>query len=58
MLEKVKKLAAEKGMNISSLEKKAGIGNGTIGRWKESKPNLKTIEKVAEVLEIPVEELL
>lgn len=58
MLEKVKKLAKKKGLSIAALESKAEIGNGTISRWGKSKPNLKTLEKIAIVLEVPVSELL
>nr|DAJ74976.1 MAG TPA: SOS-response transcriptional repressor [Caudoviricetes sp.] len=58
MLEKVKKLAKKKGLSIAALESKAEIGNGTISRWDKSKPNLKTLEKIAIVLEVPVSELL
>lgn len=58
MLEKVKKLAESKGLSIAALENKAEIGNGTISRWDKSKPNLKTLEKIAIVLEVPITDLL
>lgn len=58
MVEKVKKLACERGMSICSLEEKANVGNGTIARWDKSKPNLSTLEKIAKVLDVSVEELL
>nr|DAX12734.1 MAG TPA: helix-turn-helix domain protein [Bacteriophage sp.] len=58
MLEKVKKIAKEKGLSIAALENKAEIGNGTISRWDKSKPNLKSLEKIATVLDVPIAELL
>lgn len=58
MLEKVRKLAGERGMTIHALEQKSGVGNGTISGWDKSKPNLSTIEKVANALGIPVKDLL
>lgn len=58
MLEKVKKIAKEKGLSIAALENKAEIGNGTISRWDKSKPNLKTLEKIAAVLDVSVTDLL
>lgn len=58
MVEKIKKLANERGMSIFALETKANVGNGTISRWNNSKPNLSTLEKIAKVLEVSVEELL
>ena len=46
----------ENGISISAFEKKCGIGNGTIGGWKDdiSKPSLATLEKIAKETEIPI----
>lgn len=38
--EKIKRLAAEEGISIASLEKKLNIGNGTIRKWNEASPTL------------------
>lgn len=47
------------GLNVSQLEAKAGIANGTIGGWKKnSKPYAETLGKVAKVLECTIDELL
>lgn len=44
-------------LSISAFEKKCEIGNGTIGRWKsESNPSLDTLQKIATVTGIPIEE--
>lgn len=48
MHDKVKKLAKERGISITNLEKELGIGNGTIGKWRESSPNVETLAKVAQ----------
>lgn len=46
-------------ITISTFEKMCGIGNGTIGAWKEeSKPSLSSLEKIAVKTGIPVEEWL
>ena len=53
----VKKICDEKGMTISSVEKAAGIGNGTIAGWKNSSPRMDILIKVANVLEVSIEDL-
>lgn len=56
----VESLVKEKGMTISQLEKKAGIANGTIGKWRDGNniPLITTLTKVAETLGVTVNRLL
>lgn len=54
----IKSIAEKKGMSIAEIEKKAQIGNGTIGRWRESFPNVDSIVKVAKVLNVSVNTLI
>jgi transcriptional regulator with XRE-family HTH domain len=54
----IKSIAEKKGMSIAEIEKKAGIGNGTIGRWSESYPNVDSIVKVAKVLSVSINTLV
>jgi transcriptional regulator with XRE-family HTH domain len=56
----VVQLANDKGMNIAQLEKKAGIANGTIGKWKNenNKPLVDTVVKVARALGVTVNRLI
>ena len=54
----VKKICDEKGISISQLEKEAGLGNGTIGGWRNSMPRLDNIKSVADVLKVKVDKLL
>ena len=58
ILENVKELCAKKDISISALEKKAGIGNGTISGWNEYNPKLDTLMKVADALDVSVTRLL
>ncbi len=58
VFENVKKICDEKGMSISQLEKKAGLGNGTIGGWRTSAPRLDSLQAVAKVLKVKVDKLL
>lgn len=54
----VQELANKKGLSIAEIEKKAQMGNGTIGKWKNASPNLESLYKVAEVLGVSINTLL
>ena len=58
LYEKVKEKANSINKSISSIEKEAGIANGTIGKWQDSRPFADTLQKVAFVLNMSIEELL
>lgn len=58
MYETIKKEAEKTGMSIRQLERFAGLGNGTIDKWKESSPKLDTLEKVAAALGMNVTTLI
>lgn len=58
MYETINKEAEKKGMSIRQLERDAGLGNGTIDKWKESSPKLDTLEKVAAALGMNVTTLI
>lgn len=58
LLDGIKARCKEKGITIAELERKAGIGNGVIGRWDKLNPRLDNLFAVASALEVPVEELL
>ena len=57
MLEKIRKLAKEKGLSISRLEKEAGLSNGSVGKWDKAHPYIGNVAKVAAVLEVSIDEL-
>ncbi len=56
--ENIVKTCKEKGISIMALERKAGIANGVIGRWRESSPTVDTLRKVADALEVPITDLI
>lgn len=45
-------------ISISTFEKRCGIGNGTVGRWKNnsSLPTLATLEKIVKETKVPITE--
>lgn len=44
-------------ISIAAFEKKCGIGNGTIGKWKDGgNPSLETLQKIVSITGIPIEE--
>ena len=58
LYDKVKRLADEQKISIRSIEIKAGLANGTIGKWRENKPFVDSIKRVSEVLGVKIEDLL
>ncbi len=56
--EKIKKECKKKGRSIRSVEKEAGLGNGTIGKWVTSRPTTNNIQAVANALGVKVSKLL
>lgn len=58
ILEKVKHLAFSKGISIYALEKECEIGNGTISAWDESTPSIKSLKKVSDYFDVPIEYFL
>lgn len=60
MYNKVKAIADKQGISIASLEKQAGLANGTIGKWKESDKGVRasSIVAIAKILKVPVEDLM
>lgn len=54
----VVELSRKKGLTISKLEQKAGLANGTIGKWKTKSPLVESLVKVATALGVTVNRLL
>lgn len=51
-------MADERKISIYALEKKAGLKNGAISKWRESSPTLNSLQAVAEALETTIDNLL
>lgn len=58
MYDTIKEICKERHISVSSLERKAGIGNGTITKWNENSPSLDNLQKVADALGIKVTTLI
>lgn len=58
LYDNVKSAADKKGLSIAALEKEAKLSNGTIGKWRTSSPNVDSLIKVANVLNVSIKKLL
>lgn len=56
--DKIKEICKERGISIRELERRAGLGEGTVKKWKDFTPRADNLLKVAKVLEVSMEELL
>ncbi len=56
--ENVVKIATKKGMSLVEVEKKAGLGQSAISKWKKSTPTVRSLKKVADALGCSVATLL
>ena len=44
-------------LSISAFERKCGLANGTVGKWKDGgNPSLETLQKIVMATGIPIEE--
>lgn len=51
-------LATKKGWTIAEVERRAGLGNGTIRKWETNNPQIGTLSKVADALGVSTSRLL
>lgn len=60
MYKKVVAYCKKEEISICAFEKKCGLGNGTVGRWKNgcSHPSMTTLEKIAKHTQISISEWL
>jgi len=56
--ENIKAICESKNISISALEKKAELGNGTIGKWRTCDPNIESLRKVAAALDVSINRLM
>ena len=56
--DKIKEICKSKGISVASVEKEAGLSNGTISKWNSSSPTIENLNAVAKVLNVTVDSLL
>lgn len=58
MVERLQRIAKERGTNFKQIEQKCGIGNGTMRRWDVQTPRLDKIKAVADYLNVSIDYLV
>lgn len=54
---KIIKYCNENSLSVSAFEKKCGLANGTVGKWKDGgNPSLETLHKIVWATCIPIDE--
>ncbi len=56
--ERIAGLCADRGIAVRQLEKAIGLGNGTIGAWREKLPRVDRLKKVADFFGVTVDYFL
>ena len=56
--DRVKQLAAERGVSLPVLESELGFGNGTIVKWDKSRPNADKLNAVAKYCNVSMDYLM
>ena len=58
LYENIVRRCKDKRMPISELEKSAGLGNATIQKWRTAIPKVDSLQRVAAILGVTIDELL
>lgn len=58
VFERIKKTAADRGLTLTQVSAKAGLGEKTIYKWKYNDPSAPRLQAVADVLNVSVDYLL
>lgn len=56
--ENIRKLCEERNISVWALEKEVGLGNGTVGKWRNTSPRVDRLQLVANYFGVTVDELL
>lgn len=57
LVERIKEIAAQKGILIADLERTAGLSDNSIYRWDRTDPGHSKVVRVAEALGVSLDEL-
>lgn len=58
LFDNVRHLCREKGISITKLEDDLGFARSSVCKWNKNEPGIRKVQKVAEYLEVSIEELL
>lgn len=58
IFDNIKRITDAKNISIRTLETEAGLANGTVGKWRTSKPTIDNLMSVAKVLGVALTDLL
>lgn len=58
MFDRIKALCKERGISISELEERTGLGKNTVYRWGTIMPSADKLSRVAKALGVTTEDLL
>lgn len=58
LLDKIKKIASKQGLSLREVNDRAGLGTRSIYHWKNQTPSIEKVTAVANVLHVPVSELI
>lgn len=56
--DRIKDIAQKKGITITQMEKELGLSKGNTCKWNEKEPGIRKVQKVADYLNVSIEELL
>ena len=56
IIEKIRKICEKEKITIAELERKAGLANGTIGKWENNDTGMrvKSLVAISDALDLPV----
>ena len=58
LYDNVKKICESQGISVSELERSLGFPSSYVCKWNENEPGIRKVQKVANFLGVPIEELL
>ncbi|MHC5248792.1 helix-turn-helix domain-containing protein [Enterococcus sp. LJL90] len=58
VVENIKRIGKGKEMTVKQIGRESGVGENAIYRWDKNYPNLSSLKKVADYLEVPIDKLL
>lgn len=58
LYDNIKKICSEKKIVISEMERDLGFTRSYICKWNETEPGIRKVQKVADYLNVSIEELL